>query len=79
MSKERSLSLAMKDASLTKALSDSIELDKLLFTEKFDLESSNQCFKLFLCLGFISTTPSVMYHHDLRLHSDLDKGNGFNV
>ena len=56
MSKEWSLSLAIKDASLTKKLSDFIELDKLLLTGKFDLESFNQCFKLLRRLGFNSTT-----------------------
>ena len=41
LSKEWSLLLAKKDASLTKEFSFSIELDKLLFREKFELESSN--------------------------------------
>ena len=69
----------MKDALLTKELSDSIELDKLLVTENFDLQFSNQYFKLLRWQGFNSTTPFVMYYNKLQLHSDLDKGNAFNV
>ena len=78
LSKYSSFLQATKLKEITTAISDSIELDKQLFVNQFDLSSSRLCFKLLRNLGFGKTLPSVMFHKTKALNSDHEKSSEFN-
>ena len=61
LNKGWSLHNSIKHIELTRALSESIELDKHIYIEQFSLKSPTDCFKLLRSLGFSQSYPSVMY------------------
>ena len=78
LAKSWSLLLSLKQIELNKSLAESIELDKILFIDQFNLSSSKQCFKLLRTLGFNSNYPSVMFYNGNQFTSDLEKAEAFN-
>ena len=70
--------LALKLRELNLSISDSIELDKELFINQFDLSSTRQCYKLLRSFGFNSSFPPVMFHGNESFFTDSDKALGFN-
>ena len=76
--KEASFLLAIKLRDLNISLSNSIEMDKEIFINQFDLSSTRHCFKLLRCFGFSSSIPSVMILGKKSFHTDSDKALGFN-
>ena len=73
-----SLPLALKQRELELALSESIELDKLVFLDSFNLSSSTECFRMLRKLGFCNHIPSVMYYNNQKFCTDSDIANAFN-
>ena len=61
LAKSWSVLLSLKQIELNKSLPESIELDKILFSDQFNLSSSKQCFKVLRTLGLNSNFPSVMF------------------
>ena len=78
LAKSWSLLLSLKQIELNKSLAESVELDKILFIDQFNLSSSKQCFKLLRTLGFNSNYPSVMFYNGNQFSSDLEKAEAFN-
>ena len=70
--------LALKLRELNLSISDSIELDKELFINRFDLSSTQQCYKLLRSFGFNSSFPPVMLHGNESFFTDSEKALGFN-
>ena len=70
--------LALKLRELNLSISDSIELDKELFINQFDLSSTQQCYKLLRSFGFNSSFPPVMFHGNESFFTDSEKALGFN-
>ena len=70
--------LALKLRELNLSISDSIELDKELFINQFDLSSTRQCYKLLRSFGFNSSFPPVMFHGNESFFTDSEKALGFN-
>ena len=60
LNKGWSLHNSIKHIELTRALSESIELDKHIYIEQFSLKSPTDCFKLLRSLGFSQSYPAVM-------------------
>ena len=61
-----------------KELSETIELDTSLLIEKFNLTSSNDCFKLLRTLKETSGFPPVMNYDGVTFSTDDKKANTFN-
>ena len=78
LNKGWSLHNSIKHIELTRALSESIELDKHIYIEQFSLKSPTDCFKLLRSLGFSQSYPSVMYFEDQVLHTESEKATCFN-
>ena len=66
MSRFWSFQLALKQRELDLSLSQSIELDKLVVLDSFNLSSSTECFRMLRKLGFCNHIPSVMYYNDQK-------------
>ena len=75
---DASFLLAIKLGDLNISLSNSIEMDKEIFVNQFDLSSTRHCFKLLRCLGFSSSIPSVMILGIESFHTDFDVALAFN-
>ena len=67
MSRFWSFQLALKQRKIDLSLSQSIELDKLVFLDSFNLSSSTECFRMLRKLGFCNHIPSVMYYNDQKI------------
>ena len=78
LKKENSYLQAIKLKDITRYLSESIELDKEVFINQFNLSSTSECFKLLKTLGYNSALPSIMYHGNISLTTELEKATGFN-
>ena len=78
MSRFWSFQLALKQREIDLSLSQSIELDKLVFLDSFNLSSSTECFRMLRKLGFCNHIPSVMYYNDQKYCTDSDIANAFN-
>ena len=70
--------LALKLRELNLSISDSIELDKELFINQFDLSSTRRFYKLLRSFGFNSSFPPVMFHGNESFFTDSEKALGFN-
>ena len=70
--------LINKQKSLSQQINDSIELDKLCFADKLNLDSPNSCFKLIRSLKNGSHLPSIMKFNDVTASTDYEKANLFN-
>ena len=70
------LSFLLRDLNIS--LSNSIEMDKEIFVNQFDLYSTRHCFKLLRCLGLSSSIPSVMNLGNETFHIDFDIALAFN-
>ena len=70
--------LANKQKFLSQEINDSIELDKLCFADKLNLDSPNSCFKLIRSLKNGSHIPSTMKFKDVSASTDYEKANLFN-
>ena len=77
--KNWTLLLSLKQRELNNSLNESIELDKQIFIEKFNLSCSSHCFKLLRRLGFCKSLPSVMSYSGVSLSSSSEIANGFNT
>ena len=78
MSRFWSFQLALKQREIDLSLSQSIELDKLVFLDSFNSSSSTECFRMLRKLGFCNHIPSVMYYNDQKYCTDTDIANAFN-
>ena len=75
---DASFLLAIKLRDINISLSISIEMDKEILVNQFDLTSTRHCFKLLRCLGFNSSIPSVMILGNESFHTNFDIGLAFN-
>ena len=79
LTKNWTLLLSLKQREFDKSLNESIELDKQIFIEKFNLSCSSHCFRLLRTLGFSKSLPSVMSYSGVPLSSSSEIANGFNT
>ena len=79
LTKNWTLLLSLKQRELDKSLNESIELDKQIFIEKFNLSCYSHCFRLLRTLGFSKSLPSVMSYSGVSLSSSSEIANGFNT
>ena len=70
--------LALKLRELNLSISESIELDKEVFINQFDLSSTRQRYKLLRSFGFNSSFPPVMFHGGESFFTESEKALGFN-
>ena len=70
--------IALKLRELNLSISDSIELDKELFINQFDLSSTRQCYMQLRSFGFNSSFPPVMFHGNESFFTNSEKALGFN-
>ena len=75
---DNSFLLALKLRKLNLSISDSIELDKELLINQFDLSSTRQCYKLLRSFGFNSPFPPVLFNGNEPFFTDSEKALGFN-
>ena len=78
-SKNWTLLLSLKHRELNKSLNESIELDKQIFIEKFNLSCSSHSFKLLKTLGSSNSLTFVMFNSGVSLSSNSEIANGFNT
>ena len=73
------LSGSLKLKEIINSLDESIELDKLLLVEKFNLKNPKDCFRLISTLRNSKTYPPVMFFGDKSLTSDSCKADALNT
>ena len=78
LSREGSLLQAIKLRELLKELSETIELDKELFFNQFNLSSTSHCFKLLRSLGFSTNLPTTMFHNGATFNKEFKVASEFN-
>ena len=77
LSKNWTLSLSPKQRELNKSLNESIELDKQISIEKFDLSCSSHCLKMLRTLGFSMSLHFFISYSGVSLSSRAEIANGF--
>ena len=70
--------LALKLREHNLSIKDSIELDKDLIINQFDLSLTRQCYKLLRSFDFNSSFPPVMVNGNESFFTDEEKALGFN-
>ena len=78
LSREGSFLQAIKIRKLLKELSESIELDKEMFFNQFNLSSIRQCCKFLRSLGFSTNLPTTMFHNSATFNKDFEIASEFN-
>ena len=79
LTKNWTVLLSIKQRDGNKFLSGSIELEKQMFIQKFNLSCSFYCFRLLRTLGFGKSLPSVMSYSGMSQSSSSEIANGFNT
>ena len=77
LSREGSCLQAIKLRELLKELSESIELDKELFFNQFNLSSAKHCSKLLRSLGFSTNLPTTMFHTGATFNTEFEIASEF--
>ena len=72
------MELSLKQLELSRAVSESINLDKV-FINQFNLHDTRNCSKLLRNFGFSSSIPTALRHEKSVLCTDLEKAQGFNT
>ena len=72
------MELSLKQLELSRAVSESIDLDKEVFINQFNLHDTRNCFKLLRSFGFSSLIPTALRNEKSVLYTDLEKAEGFN-
>ena len=78
LTKRWSLDLSIKHIQLCAELSHSIDLDKQLFVDQFNLHDASQCFNLLRSFVFSASLPPIMHRGIVSYCNDLEKANAFN-
>ena len=78
LSREGSSLQAIKMRELSKELSESLELDKELFINQFNLSFTRHCFKLLRSLGFSTKLPTRMFHNGATFNKEFQIATEFN-
>ena len=78
LSREGSFLQAIKLRQLLKELSESIELDKEMFINQFNLSSTSHCFKLLRSLSFSTHLPTTMFHNGATFNKKFEIAYEFN-
>ena len=73
-----SLELSLKQLELSRAVSESIDLDKEVFINQFNLHDTRNCFKLLRSFGFSSLIPTALRNEKSVLYTNSEKAEGFN-
>ena len=77
-SREGSVLQAIKLSELLKELSESIELNKQLLINQFNLSLTTPCFKLLRSLGFSTNLPTTMFHNGATFNREFEIASEFN-
>ena len=72
LSRERSFLQRIKLRELLKELSESIELDKELFSNQFNLSSAKHSFKLLRSPGFSTNLPTTMFQYGATFNKEFE-------
>ena len=72
ISREGSFFQAIKLREILKELSETIDLDKELFINQFNLSSTRHCFKLLRSLGFSTNLPTTMFHNGATFNKEFE-------
>ena len=79
LTKNWTVLLSLKQRERNKFLSESIDLDKQIFIQKFNLSCSFHFFRLRRTLGFGKSLPCVMSYSGMSQSSNSEIANGFNT
>ena len=74
-----SLELSLKQLELSGAVSESIDLDKEVFINQFNLHDIRNCFKLLRSFGFSSSIPTALRNKKSVLYTDSEKAERLNM
>ena len=73
------MELSLKQLELSRAVTKSIDLDKDVFINQFNLHHTRNCFKLLRSFGFSSLIPTALRNEKSVPYTDLEKLEGFNT
>ena len=78
LSREGSFLQAIILREFLEEVSESIELDKKLFINQFNLSSTRHCFKLLRSLGFSINLPTTIVHNGATFNKEFELASEFN-